>query len=47
MGNLYLDLREALDIVRESGKRFHFYDPKKDSLQAMIDHALSKRAKTG
>lgn len=42
MCNLYLDLREALDISREEGRMFHFYDQNKDSLQAIVKEALSK-----
>jgi len=40
--NLYLDLREALGIVRREGKMYHLYNPKKDSLEARIEADLSE-----
>lgn len=41
MGELYVNLRETLDLARKE-RSYHFYDPEKDSLEAMLKADLAK-----
>ena len=42
MMRLSLELLEALNIARENKEPYHFYNPKKDSVEAIIKQALSE-----
>ena len=41
MINFYVTLKNAISIARNQNKSWHLYDPKKDSLQALIKKARS------
>ncbi len=42
MGKLYCELSEAVDIAEEQRKPYHLYNPKKDSVEALVNKALTK-----
>ncbi len=41
MLSFYITLKEAIDIAREKREPWHFYDPKEDSLEALVEKARS------